>query len=251
MQTFGEQCPILAQIRPLYKDEKMWDAYGGKDEWAQHVSKWWMKKSYLFQGFVRKNPLEGIEEAPENPIRRFNISPQIFKTISASLTNGDILTLPCDYEQGLDFNIRKTHNGKYAQYNTSNWSMSGPSPLTAEELGAIETYGLQHLNKYLPKKPTDDELQVIKEMFKASFEEEPFDMERWGSYYKPRGGQDSSDTTTSTVNTSEIDFREPKPEHAEIVAKLNAPGEVDHEAETPSTSSEDRAAEILARLKKS
>ena len=43
------------------------------------------------------------------------------------------------------------------------------------------------LKDYLPKKPTDVEVKVIKEMFEASVDGEPFDMERWGQYFKPSG----------------------------------------------------------------
>jgi hypothetical protein len=39
----------------------------------------------------------------------------------------------------------------------------------------------------LPKKPTDVELRVIKEMFEASVDGQPYDTERWGQYFRPAG----------------------------------------------------------------
>jgi hypothetical protein len=57
--------------------------------------------------------------------------------------------------------------------------------------------GLFNLKDYLPKKPGDVELKVIKEMFEASVNGEPFDMERWGQYFKPAGmSQNTGDPNT-------------------------------------------------------
>ena len=39
----------------------------------------------------------------------------------------------------------------------------------------------------MPKKPTDVELRVIKEMFEASVDGQPYDPDRWSNYYKPSG----------------------------------------------------------------
>ena len=64
VEMYGENCPILAEVRPWYKDETL------KDQ----ADKYWKKRSYIFQGLVRQNPLKE-EDTPENPIRRFIISP--------------------------------------------------------------------------------------------------------------------------------------------------------------------------------
>jgi hypothetical protein len=39
----------------------------------------------------------------------------------------------------------------------------------------------------LPKRPGDVELRVIKEMFEASVDGQPYDTERWGQYFRPAG----------------------------------------------------------------
>ena len=44
-----------------------------------------------------------------------------------------------------------------------------------------------YLSTFLPKKPTDVELKVIKEMFEASVDGQPYDTDRWGQYYRPAG----------------------------------------------------------------
>jgi hypothetical protein len=76
--------------------------------------------------------------------------------------------------------------GGFADYNTSKWSRK-ESALTAEEQAAIEKYGLYDLSTFLPKRPGEVELRVIKEMFEASVDGQPYDAERWGQYFRPAG----------------------------------------------------------------
>ena len=179
VEMWGEACPVLAEVRTWFKDQSL----------EEMGRKYWKKKSYLFQGFVRDNPLSD-DKTPENPIRRFVISPQIFNLVKNALMDPELENLPTDYEGGLDFNIKKTSKGGYADYSTSTWARK-ESALTQAELEAIEKYGLYNLADFLPKKPSDAELKIIKEMFEASVDGEPYDMERWGAYYKPAGMMNS------------------------------------------------------------
>jgi hypothetical protein len=126
------------------------------------------------------------DKTPENPIRRFIISPQIFNLVKNALMDPELENLPVDYEGGLDFTIKKTSKGGYADYSTSTWARK-ESALTTAELEAVEKYGLYNLADFLPKKPSEAELKIIKEMFEASVDGEAYDMERWGQYYKPAG----------------------------------------------------------------
>jgi hypothetical protein len=175
VEMWGEACPILAEVRTWFKDKSLEDM--GR--------KYWKKRSYVFQGFVRENPLSD-DKTPENPIRRFIIGPQIFTIIKGALMDPELEELPTDMLRGLDFRIAKTQKGGYADYNTSKWARK-ESALTREEQAAVEKYGLFDLSTFLPKKPTEVELKVIKEMFEASVDGQPFDMERWGQYYRPAG----------------------------------------------------------------
>ena len=131
------------------------------------------KRSYLFQGFVRQNPM-GDDKVPANPIRRLVISPQIFTIIKSSLMDPEMEELPTDYMRGLDFNIKKASKGGYADYSTSNWARK-ESALTQAEQDAIEAHGLFNLTEFLPKKPNEAELRIIKEMFDASVDGQPYD----------------------------------------------------------------------------
>ena len=175
VEMWNETCPILTEVRTWFKDKSLEDM--GK--------KYWKKRSYIFQGFVRDNPLTE-DTTPENPIRRFVVSPSIYPLIIAALKDPDIEELPTDYDRGLDFSVTKTSKGQYADYATSKWARK-ESALTQSELAAIEAYGLHNLAEFLPKKPGDAELAVMKEMFEASVDGATYDEGRWGQYFKPAG----------------------------------------------------------------
>jgi len=179
MEMYGESCPIISETRPWWKDPDL----------QPMARKYYKKKSYLFQGFVVNSAFEE-KELPENPIRRFMINSSIFDIIKSSLMNPEMEDLPIDFQNGRDFKLTKTTKGQYANYSTSNWSFK-TRPLNAEEAGAIEQHGLFNLKEFLPKKPDAAELNAIKEMFQASVNQEAYDADRWGSFYKPFGLQTS------------------------------------------------------------
>jgi len=245
VEMWGEACPILAEVRTWFKDPSLEDM--GR--------KYWKKKSYLFQGFVRENPITD-DQTPENPIRRFIISPQIFNLIKAALLDPELENLPTDYQGGLDFIITKTSKGGYADYSTSKWSRK-ESALDATESGAIEQYGLHNLGDFLPKKPSEAELKVMKEMFEASVDGQAYDADRWGNYYRPRGVQINTSnstpaptaeaTATATVTaTAEATpapaVEAPKVEETVAEAAPTAP------VETPASGGQ-RAEDILAMIR--
>ena len=177
VEMYGDACPILAEVRAWFKDPALEDM--GR--------KYWKKRSYIFQGFVAEDGLgEKSDEQPENPIRRFIIGPQIFTSIRAALVDPELEDLPTDFTNGIDYRMKKGSKGGYADYSTSTWSRRS-RPLNDVEQAAIKQHGLFNLSDFLPKKPTDVELKVMKEMFEASVDGEPYDMERWGQYFKPAG----------------------------------------------------------------
>lgn len=229
MYNDGSVCPIISEVRPWYKDESL----------KEMANKYWKKRSYLFQGFVRQNPI-GDDKTPANPIRRFIISPQIIPIIKAGLMDPEILELPTDYIRGLDFNIRKTSKGEYADYSTSNWSRR-ESPLTEAEQAAIATHGLFNLADFLPKKPGEAELRVIKEMFNASVDGQPYDNERWGAYYRPYGLEAPNSTPKADVKVAESTPVAEQDAAPEASAPIVVP------KDTPKQS--DKAQEILAMIR--
>lgn len=232
MEMWGETCPVLTEVRPWFKDKTLEDM--GR--------KYWKKKSYLFQGFVvDPNPIME-DKKPANPIRRFIIGPQIFNIIKGALMDNEIEELPTDYVRGLDFKMIKTTKGGYADYSTSKWGRRERA-LTAEEQAAIKEFGLFNLKDFLPKKPTDVELKIIKEMFEASVDGEAFDMDRWGQYFKPAGVTGAGKTTDAEADVAAVDAS-PKVEKAVETPPF------DVEAEKPAKSpSSERAQDILAAIR--
>lgn len=234
VEMYGDNCPILAEVRPWYKDETLKELAG----------KYWKKKSYLFQGFVRQNPI-GDDVTPANPIRRFIISPQIIPLIKAGLMDPDMSELPTDYIRGTDFTIRKTSKGGYADYSTSNWNRK-ETPLTEAEAAAIAAHGLFNLADFLPKKPSEAELKVIKEMFEASVDGRPYDNDKWGAYYRPLGVENSNGSSAAKNNATTETSAPAAP------ARSNddeVPFETSSPVVVPKTTSSDKAADILAMIK--
>jgi len=211
VEMYGEACPVLAEVRTWFKDPSL----------EEMGRKYWKKKSYLFQGFVRENPLAD-DQTPANPIRRFIISPQIFNLVKAALMDPELENLPTDYQGGLDFTVSKTSKGGYADYSTSKWSRK-ESALTADEAAAIEANGLYNLSEFLPKKPSDVELKVIKEMFEASVDGQAYDTERWGAYYRPRGVSAPAGSAAPTAQAAPAPVAQPAPVAATPVAEDDVP----------------------------
>lgn len=245
MEMWGESCPILTEVRPWFKDKSLEDM--GR--------KYWKKRSYLFQGYVVDSKLSE-DKTPENPIRRFIIGSQIFNIVKNGLLDPEIQESPTDYVRGLDFKIVKTSKGGYADYSTSNYSRRERA-LSEAEQAAIKQYGLFSLKDFLPKKPGEVELKIIKEMFEASVDGEAYDMDRWGQYFKPAGMGGSGSATGSGTSAPAVapkaaptpapadeddaPFKEAAPAPAEKVAEAQPASE-------GSTASA-RAQDILAMIR--
>ena len=214
MEMYGEACPILAEVRGWFKDASLEDM--GR--------KYWKKRSYIFQGFVTDNPM--TEESPENPIRRFIIGPQIFQIIKAALMDPDMEELPTDYTAGVDFRLNKTSKGGYADYGTSTWARRD-RPLNDQEMAAIDKHGLYNFSEFLPKKPDEIALKVMKEMFEASVDGEAYDPDRWSQYFRPAGMQARTGDPTKAASTGATATSQSAPVAAPAAAPAAAPFEAD------------------------
>lgn len=195
MEMYGDACPILNEIRPMWKDPTL----------EATARKYWKKRSFIFQGFVKQNAVSD-DVTPENPIRKFVITPQIFPLIKAALLDPELENLPTDALLGLDFVLTKTGKGGFADYTTSKWARK-ESSLTEEQLSAISTHGLANLTDYLPKKPTPEACAAIFDMFEASLAGDLYDPVAWSKFYKPYGfdsGNDSATTASEVKQPSRI-----------------------------------------------
>ena len=239
VEMWGDACPVLAEVRTWFKDKSL----------EEMGRKYWKKRSYIFQGFVRENPL-GDDKTPENPIRRFIIGPQIFTTIKGALMDPELEELPTDYLRGLDFRITKGSKGGFADYNGSKWARK-ESALTEAEQAAIEKHGLFDLSTFMPKKPGEVELKVIKEMFEASVDGQSYDTERWGQYFRPAGVA----APAGTASAPAADEDTPAP--VAKAAPAAAASSFDDEDDTPAAAapvvakpaSSDKAQDILAMIR--
>ena len=162
------------------------------------------------------------------------------------MVDPELEDLPTDFVHGLDFRLTKGSKGGYADYSTSKWSRR-ERPLSDTEQAALKAHGLYNLSDYLPKKPTDVEVKVMKEMFEASVDGEAFDMDRWGQYFKPAGmsqntgdPQKASAPKATPAPAASDDYDD---EPAPVAKAAPAP------AATPAAGGESKAQDILAMIR--
>lgn len=171
----GKRCPIITGTKSL------WDT---NEELAKV---YWKKRSYIFQGFVVESPF-AEENVPENPIRRIVANPMVFKQIFNGMIAPDMEDMPIDYDLGCDFMIRKTQNGKWAEYTSSNFARRSRS-LNEAERSAIDKFGLFNLKDALGAIPSDDAIDALGAMLQDSLDGKPYDMASFGEYFRPYGNR--------------------------------------------------------------
>jgi hypothetical protein len=236
VEMWGDTCPVLTEVRTWFKDKSLEDM--GR--------KYWKKRSYIFQGFVRENPLHD-DKTPANPIRRFIIGPQIFTIIKGALMDPELEELPTDLLRGLDFRITKGAKGGFADYNSSKWSRK-ESALTEAEQAAITEHGLYDLGSFLPKKPTDVDLKIIKEMFEASVDGQSYDTERWGNYFRPAGVAAPAGATPAVETDEDAPAPVAKPAPA-VISGFDDEEPAVATAPVAAKASTDKAQDILAMIR--
>lgn len=245
MEMYGKSCPVLTEVRPWWNEDSM----------KEMASKYWKKRSFIFQGFVQEDPISG--DKPENPIRKFVIGPQIFNIIKGSLLDPDFENIPTDYINGTDFSITKSSKGQYADYSTSKWGRR-ESALTEEQLAAVEANGLKDLSTFLPREPSAEEISVIFEMFEASVNGELYDPAKWAQFYKPYGldYNGPSAARTTPASTPAASTPAATESHATTTPAASAPAEsapaVTETASAPAETAESGSAnanDILAMIR--
>jgi hypothetical protein len=243
VEMWQETCPVLTEVRTWFKDKSL----------EEMGRKYWKKRSYIFQGFVRENPLAD-DKAPANPIRRFIIGPQIFTTIKSALMDPELEELPTDLMRGLDFRITKGSKGGFADYSGSKWARK-ETALTEAEQAAVAEHGLFDLSTFLPKKPTDVELKVIKEMFEASVDGQSYDTERWGQYFRPAGVNAPAGSSSTNESAPATTYNTPAPAATTPIPNVVS-SSFDDEEPTVATApveakpaSSDKAQDILAMIR--
>jgi len=197
VDMFGDVCPVIAETRPLWKSNEAL------------ARKYWKKRSFISQGFVVSSPF-AESDPPENPIRRLIVGSSLLEKLKAGLRDPEMENTPTDYLNGTDFKIKKTRKGDYNNYDTSEWSRRS-RPLTEAEQIAIDQYGLWNLSDFKGARPDAEGIAMIKAMFHASMNGDPFDMAAFGNHYRPWGAgadatnvPDGVDDFTSTPKTNTV-----------------------------------------------
>jgi hypothetical protein len=124
-------------------------------------------------------------------------------------------------------------------------------------MNAVNTHGLFNFTDFLPKKPDEVALKVIKEMFEASVDGEAYDAERWSNYFRPSGMQARTGDPTKQASPNATATSQSAP-----VAQAQAPAtapvvEAPFVADTPvapvapaaAAADGDKAADILAMIR--
>lgn len=232
-------CPVLKEVRTWWNS--------GDKELEEMARVYWKKKSYLLQCLIAPNSVEvKDDQAPENPIRRVLVTKQLFAKIESIMLDPDLVDMPTDYTNGLDFRVVKSKNsGGFNSYDESKFAMK-PRELNADEMAAIEKYGLFNLNDFMPKRPSEDELAAIAEMFEASLKGEAYDPDRWAQFYRPAG---VSKPGNGNSNTGSAPATEAKPTPAQTPAPASTPAvEAQEPAQEAKSAPADQNA-LLARLR--
>lgn len=162
--------------------------WGDSDEEKQLYYKFSRKKSYVFQGFVRKG-YENNSALEPNKLYRFFIGEDLFNIIK-TFFNAElgINNMPTDPDRGLDFILnvtsKKSGNKEYKDYSTSTWARM-ETPLTDQEKEVLANNKSFTLKNYIYTRPTEQEEQAMIEMFNASYNSCPYDVLAWSKFYKP------------------------------------------------------------------
>lgn len=167
---------INTKIKPL------WD---GTPEGTALYNRFGRTERYIFQGFVRS-------EGYETKLYRFIINKDLFNIIKGCLGDDEIDAIPSDPIHGREFILKVSEktaniNGTprlVKDYSTSKWS-SKETPLTEEEQAWLDANQAYVLKNFIPSRPTIEQEKVMIEMFDASYNDEPYDVAKWGKIFKP------------------------------------------------------------------
>lgn len=222
MSMYGEDCPICAVSQAFYKE---------KDE--DNGKKYWRKKQHIAQCLVIDDPMPADKETGEThegKLRFLNVGFQLFNVIEETFKADDLDEVPYDYEEGCNFTIKKTKQGKNAKYDAGSRFARKTSALTKEQMAIVQE-GMVDLATLIPSKP---DLEKLEAMLQASL--------TGGDY---SGGSSSGG---SSAPTKAEPAPEPKAEKAEEAE------EAEEATPTPAAAEEDESGDgetddILAAIK--
>ncbi len=153
LSMYGKECPICKVSSDFYKNK---DEVNGK--------KYWKKRQYIGQALVVEDPLNPDATTGEKHTGKFRyvaLGFQIYKIIEESFKSDEILeSIPYNFEDGYDFIIKKTSQGKYATYTSGTTFARKQRALSEDELVIVED-GMIDLASLLPKEPELDKIEAM------------------------------------------------------------------------------------------
>ena len=153
LSQYGDACPVCKVSKDYY------DA-GDKDS----GKKYYKSRQYLGQVLVLEDPM--VDPKIENSagkVRLVQLGYSLFNIIKATFEAGELDELPCAFEGGTDFIIKKTKKGEYADYTLSKFSRKSSD--LDEDTQAMVTPLLVDLATLLPKKP---DLKFVNSLLEAA-----------------------------------------------------------------------------------
>jgi hypothetical protein len=213
LATYGEKCPICELSRKYYSAD---DEDKGKYYYRKKVS--------LAKILVVKDPLPADEETEETfkgKVCTIQLSKQVMDRIKAEISNRfeDDDPLPWDFDEGTNFNIIKTKDGKYADYSLASGFDNKRTSLPEEIRDEIE---LVDLSTLLPQNPGLEKVQLF------------LDSHLTGGDFSDGDGDDDDDDeetskTTSKVSKKKDDFFDDEDDDSTTVPAKSSGNDEDDE----------------------
>lgn len=183
LTMYDEECPICSVSSGFYKrdDEEKGKAY-------------WRKRQYLTQAIIVEDPLPADSATGENSVGKVKclaLGYQLFNIVKEAVeTEGELESVPFNFEDGIDFIIKKSKQGKYSTYALGSRFARKQRPLTDEEIAEAEA-NMIDLSTLLPRKP---EVDYVESQLAASLNDTAAAV--------AAGDYSDNDDTTSSVSAS-------------------------------------------------
>lgn len=153
LKMYNEDCDICKVSSQYYKAE---DKANGK--------KYWRKKQHLAQALILSDPLPPSDtgETHEGKVRFLALGYQLFNVIKEAFESGDLDSVPCSFEEGYDFVIKKSQQGEYSTYAVGSKFKPKPSSLDEEIIEFCKEH-MVDLATLLPANPGSEKVAAMLE----------------------------------------------------------------------------------------
>lgn len=164
---FDEVCPVCELAKKYYALAKQAEKNresGEKIEELKNLGKYYYRqRSHIAVAYIKKDALPVDSESGENyegKVKAIQFGNQLYTKFNTQLdsmvANGDIDDVPWDLNNGIDFNITKKIQGKFAKWDTASEFARRSTSLPQE---FIDSYEPVDVTKYLPNNLGSEKVQ--------------------------------------------------------------------------------------------